>query len=157
MLFPIGTGAACIYQASKSELVVYFQEKYALAFFLAMAGSPIGMMVYGPLTQVLLDTYGWRGTMLLMGGVSFHLIPCGLLMRTHGHTTQGEYIEVELLQTDDNVNSEHTKSDQKNVCQNLVTVTGLHIFRNITFTTLTVAYMILNIGYGGVIIYMVPN
>ena len=38
------------------------------------------MLLLTPLSQLFLDTYGWRGTLLLLGGLSFHLTVCGALM-----------------------------------------------------------------------------
>ena len=45
--------------------------------------------MYGPLTQVLLDTYGWRGAMLLLGGLGFNLVWAGALVRRPKSGYQG--------------------------------------------------------------------
>lgn len=37
--------------------------------------------MYAPLTQWLLETYGWRGTTLILGGTLLNVCVCGCLMR----------------------------------------------------------------------------
>jgi hypothetical protein len=37
--------------------------------------------VYAPLTQYLISEYGWRGTVLLLGGTLLNMSVCGALMR----------------------------------------------------------------------------
>ncbi|XP_022090173.1 monocarboxylate transporter 3-like [Acanthaster planci] len=76
-----GLGSALILFIGMAVTASYFKEKYPLAVGLSMMGLPIGMMAYGPITQVLLETYGWRGATLLLGGVSFHLLAGSLLVR----------------------------------------------------------------------------
>lgn len=46
-----------------------------------MAGSGIGTFVFAPLTQLLIDMYTWRGAVLIIGGLMFNVIVCGLLFR----------------------------------------------------------------------------
>lgn len=48
---------------------------------LGAAGTGIGTFVYAPLTQWLLDTYGWRGATLILGGTLLNVCVCGCLMR----------------------------------------------------------------------------
>ncbi|XP_038068727.1 monocarboxylate transporter 3-like [Patiria miniata] len=76
-----GLGSAFLFINSFVVLAPYFKERYPLAIGLSMMGTPIGVIVYAPVTQILLDTYGWRGTMLLLGGISFHLVAFGMLVR----------------------------------------------------------------------------
>ncbi|XP_038056136.1 monocarboxylate transporter 13-like [Patiria miniata] len=76
-----GVGSAFCLFISLATMASYFKEKFLLAAGISNLGIPISMMVYGPMTQVLLDTYGWRGTTLLLGGVSFHLVACAMLVR----------------------------------------------------------------------------
>ncbi|XP_038053361.1 uncharacterized protein LOC119725842 [Patiria miniata] len=76
-----GSGAACTLEIVRAEFALYFHEKYDLAIFVSLLGAPIGFLLYGPATQVLLDTYGWRGAMLILGGFGFHLTCAGFLVR----------------------------------------------------------------------------
>lgn len=54
-----------------------------------MAGSPVFLSGLAPLNQYLLDMYGWRGTLLILGGLMLNSCVAGALMRPVGllHTT----------------------------------------------------------------------
>lgn len=45
-----------------------------------------GTFVFAPLTQFLLNEYGWRGTTLILAGLFLNLCVCGALMRDLGWT-----------------------------------------------------------------------
>ena len=59
-----------------------FTKNYATANGIARTGYSIGLFVFGPLVQLFLNTYGWRGTMLLIGGISMHGVVSGALLVT---------------------------------------------------------------------------
>lgn len=48
---------------------------------LAMAGSPVFLSWLPPFNRYLLNTYGWRGSFLILGGVLLHSCVAGCLMR----------------------------------------------------------------------------
>ena len=52
------------------------------------------MIIVPPLAQLFLDTYGWRGTMLLFGGISLNLVVCGALLRPHSAKEDATYLPV---------------------------------------------------------------
>ena len=58
-----------------------FSEFYILAFSIGGIGGSLVFFTTVPLTQFFLDVYGWRGTMLLLGGILSHLAVCGALMK----------------------------------------------------------------------------
>lgn len=45
------------------------------------AGTGIGTFLYAPFTNWLLETYGWRGTTLILAGTLLNVCVCGCLMR----------------------------------------------------------------------------
>ncbi|XP_022098073.1 monocarboxylate transporter 12-like [Acanthaster planci] len=59
-----------------------FNENYATAFGIAKSGTFVGLLVMPPLTQFFLDTYGWRGTLLLLGGLCFNTVAPGAFLAT---------------------------------------------------------------------------
>ncbi|XP_038056042.1 monocarboxylate transporter 11-like [Patiria miniata] len=71
-----------------------YDKNLAKATGIARTGTSIGLVVAAPLIQISLDKYGWRGTMLLIGGISMHLIPCGALMRKIRTTPSNSYREL---------------------------------------------------------------
>lgn len=62
------------------NLSVYFEKYYALAVGIAMCGISLGIMISAPLTQFLLDMYGWRGTILIWAAFCSHFVISGALL-----------------------------------------------------------------------------
>ena len=58
----------------------YFDKKRAIATGITVGGAPVGGMIFAPLVQFFINTYGWRSTMLLMGAIVLHGCAMGILM-----------------------------------------------------------------------------
>ncbi|XP_006811324.2 monocarboxylate transporter 11-like [Saccoglossus kowalevskii] len=59
----------------------YFSKKMPMAIGLALSGTGAGQCIFSILTQILLDNYGWRGTLIVLGGTSLHFCLAGALFR----------------------------------------------------------------------------
>ncbi|KAH9491814.1 hypothetical protein Btru_029575 [Bulinus truncatus] len=59
----------------------YFKQRRALASALANAGFCVGYIIFPPFTELLRLHYGYRGTLLIISGIEFHLIAVNLLLR----------------------------------------------------------------------------
>ena len=59
----------------------HFSEHFSLACGIGHSGAAIALFIFAPLTQLFLDTYGWRGAMMLITAVCCHFIPCAMLIR----------------------------------------------------------------------------
>ena len=59
----------------------HFSKHFSLACGIAHSGGAIALFIFPPLTQLFLDTYGWRGAMMLITAVCCHSIPCAMLIR----------------------------------------------------------------------------
>lgn len=51
---------------------------------LAMAGSPVFLSTLAPFNQYLFNTYGWKGSFLILGGILLNSCVAGSLMRPLG-------------------------------------------------------------------------
>lgn len=71
-----GFGLSLCYVASVVIVAYYFDKKRSFATGLAVCGSGIGTFIFAPLTQALLEEYGWRGTTLILGGFVLLKIAC---------------------------------------------------------------------------------
>ena len=49
----------------------YFDKYYPLAAGVCEPCIDLGIIIFPPLTKVLLGTYGWRNSLLLIGAISF--------------------------------------------------------------------------------------
>ncbi|XP_038055875.1 monocarboxylate transporter 12-like [Patiria miniata] len=79
-----GTGWGILNVVAKEAVGRCFTKNYATANGIARTGYSAGLFVFTPLVQLFLDTYGWRGTTLLIGGIMSHGVVCGALMVTKG-------------------------------------------------------------------------
>ncbi|XP_038075503.1 monocarboxylate transporter 12-like [Patiria miniata] len=79
---------------SRSLMGRHFTTHYATANGIGTSGASVGLIIVAPFTQLLLNTYGWRGTFLILGGFSLHLGVCGALLQsppTDETKKNGEY------------------------------------------------------------------
>ena len=60
----------------------YFTAYYSAATNIITTALPLAVMVSAPLTQLLVDIYGWRGTLLLFSGLNFHYIAAAALLKS---------------------------------------------------------------------------
>ncbi len=77
----VGMGRANDLQAS-APVAQWFVRRRGLAMGVALAGTPLGVAVYYPLTQLLIDLYGWRDalTILALTGTAI-VAPLAFLLR----------------------------------------------------------------------------
>ncbi|KAM8954778.1 monocarboxylate transporter 11 [Lycaon pictus] len=76
-----GSGWALVFAPALGTLSRYFSRRRVLAVGLALTGNGASSLLLAPTLQLLLDTYGWRGALLLLSAVTLHLAPCGALLR----------------------------------------------------------------------------
>ncbi|XP_017676760.1 PREDICTED: monocarboxylate transporter 5 [Lepidothrix coronata] len=76
----LGLGFSCLYQAA--AVMTAKRCRARLGFSNALARSGMGLtFLMAPFTQLLLDFYGWQGTLLIFGGIMLNLVPSSLLLR----------------------------------------------------------------------------
>ncbi|XP_040917964.1 monocarboxylate transporter 2 [Toxotes jaculatrix] len=83
-----GFGLAFNLQPSLTIIGTYFQVKRPLANGLAMTGSPVVLSTLAPLNQFLFDSFGWRGSFLVLGSIVLHCCIAGALMRPVNKSVQ---------------------------------------------------------------------
>lgn len=76
-----GFGLAFNLQPALTIIGTYFQVKRPLANGLAMTGSPVILSTLAPLNQFLFDSFGWRGSFLILGSIVLNCCVAGALMR----------------------------------------------------------------------------
>uniref|UniRef100_A0A665TNJ9 Monocarboxylate transporter 2-like n=1 Tax=Echeneis naucrates TaxID=173247 RepID=A0A665TNJ9_ECHNA len=76
-----GFGLAFNLQPALTIIGTYFQVKRPLANGLAMTGSPVVLFTLAPLNQFLFDSFGWRGSFLILGSIVLNCCIAGALMR----------------------------------------------------------------------------
>ncbi|XP_060662208.1 monocarboxylate transporter 12 [Drosophila nasuta] len=76
-----GLGFGLIYLPAIVSVTQYFESKRSLATGIAVCGSGFGTFVFAPLTETLIASYGWRGAMLIIGGLMLNCIIFGAMFR----------------------------------------------------------------------------
>lgn len=82
-----GFGLSLCYVAAVVIVAYYFDKRRSFATGLSVCGSGIGTFIFAPLTQYLIEAYGWRGTTLILAGFFLNMTVCGMLMRDLEWTT----------------------------------------------------------------------
>ena len=77
-----GIGFSLVLSPSYSLLAQWFDAYYPLVSSVFYSCGSVGLMVFAPLTQFLLTTYGWRNTFLLLGAIYFHIVVCAAFFRS---------------------------------------------------------------------------
>ncbi|XP_069105357.1 monocarboxylate transporter 12-like [Argopecten irradians] len=67
-----GFGFGMFYLPAIVTIGVYFDSRRALATGLALCGSGVGALVFAPITRLLLETYGWRGSMWIVSAITLN-------------------------------------------------------------------------------------
>lgn len=98
--FSAGFGYALTWTPTVTMLGLYFERKRPVANALASAGECIFTFVLTPLFQLLIDSYSWRGAMMILGGLQLNLCVCGMLLMPL-KDTKDEILSLELLEKED--------------------------------------------------------
>ena len=150
-----------------SLVAQYFDKYYPLASGIIQASGALGVMVFAPLAQILLDAYGWRNTLLILGGIYSHLIVSGTLFRSPPKTKS--YMKLNDVDCSDYCLNTYddefkwtelaAKNEGKiwNKCYKVMSMSGLQLFKNCSFIAICIALGLLNGTYTGLVIYLVPH
>ncbi|XP_072019361.1 monocarboxylate transporter 12-like [Amphiura filiformis] len=150
-------------------LAQYFDTHYSLAIGIVYASASLGLMAAPPVAQLLLDTYGWRGTLLIIGGINCHLILSGSLLR-HQQQVDSSITATESLQNTYSPLS-HTSDDceafgwQSNSLKSstfdrinaFMKFSGLDLFANLSFLATSVISTSMTALFTGWIVYFIPH
>ena len=82
LVFCAGPSLSVINILTRARIGRCFTTNYGTAVGIGTSGGSLGVVAAGPLTQWLLDTYGWRGTLLLLGALILNLCVCGTLLQS---------------------------------------------------------------------------
>ncbi|XP_072929004.1 monocarboxylate transporter 5-like [Hemitrygon akajei] len=75
-----GCGFAFLSQAAVLNTTRYFRRRLSMACAISRSGTGL-TFILAPFIQYLLDEYGWQGSVLILCGLTLHLIPLGMLNR----------------------------------------------------------------------------
>ncbi|GAB6024697.1 [acyl-carrier-protein] S-malonyltransferase [Chamberlinius hualienensis] len=100
----VGLGFGLIYLPAIVSVTCYFEKKRAFATGIAVCGSGLGTFIFAPLTEFLVEYYGWKGAMLIVAGFVLNCAVFGGLFRAPEAPKQLTKVVVNSLQ--DTVNEQ---------------------------------------------------
>ncbi|XP_012280353.1 monocarboxylate transporter 13 [Orussus abietinus] len=75
----VGIGAGLTFPPTVYIVTAYFERLRGFANGLCISGSAIGTIVLPPFLQYLLNHFGYRGAVLIMGAITLNTLVCALL------------------------------------------------------------------------------
>ncbi|XP_070539655.1 monocarboxylate transporter 13-like [Ptychodera flava] len=75
----------------------YFRRHYALANGIVFAGVAVAWISLPSLSQLMIQTYGWRGAMLLLSALTANICVCGVILKS---PQEGRHPAVSVDQND---------------------------------------------------------
>ena len=158
-VFILGTGLGCIVDPPFAILGQYFDDNYSLANGFAFLGSSTALIVFGPLTQILETTYGWRGTVLVLGGILFNAVVCGALLKPSVRYEQSEYQEYSPLNSasDENIIHECEEDSRIKWWSSMIESLHLSIFKDTVFYIIIIVSSTIRFTQTAWVIYIVPR
>ena len=60
----------------------YFDRYCIVAVSASICGMSLGSMILPPISELLLERYGWRGALLILGGINVHLLASGVILKS---------------------------------------------------------------------------
>ncbi|XP_034249176.1 monocarboxylate transporter 4-like [Thrips palmi] len=76
-----GLGLGLCFVTAVVSIAFWFERKRTLAMSIGAAGTGFGTSIYARMTNFTIREYGWRGTVLLLGGTFLNLCVAGVVMR----------------------------------------------------------------------------
>ncbi|XP_077983226.1 monocarboxylate transporter 12-like [Glandiceps talaboti] len=76
-----GCGHGLILNPHLGIVSLYIKKRYVMANALVVSGSGIGIFIFTPLWQLLIETYGWRGAFIIFAAINANLCVCGTLLK----------------------------------------------------------------------------
>jgi hypothetical protein len=74
-------GLSMIDYTTRLSIGFYFSKYRNLAYGLALSGAGLGTIIYPLFLEYLFETYGQRGSLLIIAGVNLHSVIAGVLTR----------------------------------------------------------------------------
>ncbi|XP_072043009.1 monocarboxylate transporter 13-like [Amphiura filiformis] len=128
----------------------YFERYYETAVGIYSCGTALAILTFPLATQLVLDVYGWKGTLLLISGIVLHSIPCGALLKSE-KSRASDYEPIL-----DHQSTSNDKGPQLSLVRHFFKTLGLHLLTSKDFVTrVFIPALVLGYTLTGWLIYMV--
>ena len=134
-------------------LIWHFPDHFALVNGISASGGAIGMMVMPPIVEHLLESYGWRGTMVLLAAINLHSVLVGALVKRPPHV-----VYTPLNNSEDTRTNPPDRNRMTDVCSYVSDVVKACIFQMYaSFAQYQAMFLIFGVGMGAWVLFLVPD
>ncbi|XP_034425097.1 monocarboxylate transporter 13 [Hippoglossus hippoglossus] len=130
-----GFGWGLVFTPMVATVVANIERRRALALGLGFSSIGIVSFIFNPLFQFLVETYAWRGALLILGGLSLNIVACGALVRPKRRSKAPEKVDSEK------------SSSCSSLLGRLSSYLELPLLLERPYLTYTLAVTLLNVGY----------
>ena len=132
--FPTGGGIGLAFIPSVTAITANFDKYIPIAMAMASSGVAIGTFVFPPIIRWLAVQYGWRGALLLMGGICLQIVVLSALLRP-----------MPPLKTDQD-KQEHSGGFKQHL--------NMHICKSISYVLLLIQIFLSTVGVSMVLVHL---
>ena len=130
----------------------YFERYFEFAVGVYSSGAALGIVILPLVTQIFLETYGWRGSLLLLSGILFHSVPFNALI----NLKQSEEVEYNRLFDLTETTSHEKQEKMVHTTKNIFKTCGVSLLTQKAFVTrVFIPGLVLGYTLTGYLIYMV--
>lgn len=149
-----GLGLAFNLQPALTIIGKYFYKKRPVANGIAMAGSPVFLSTLAPFNQFLFNTYGWKGSFLILGGILLNACVAGSLMRPLGPTqTAKSKTKIGMTAHEASVEKSHQKTS---IWKTIDKYFDFSLFKHRGFLIYLSGNVIMFLGFFAPVIFLAP-
>ncbi|XP_038066377.1 monocarboxylate transporter 12-like [Patiria miniata] len=151
----VGPNVGIIIVLNRVVLGRHFRERFTLACGIGHVGQAVALLVFAPMTQLFLDTYGWRGAALLLAGINMHQIASAAVVRV----TKAHYEPLTDFSDShqDDTDKEGCRSRGKKSCLHLVKAVDLGILLEFKFWIVFMCRFGVAFTFISWLVYYVPH
>ncbi|XP_072305208.1 monocarboxylate transporter 2-like [Eucyclogobius newberryi] len=152
-----GLGLAFNLQPALTIIGTYFQAKRPLANGFAMTGSPVVLFTLAPLNQFLFDSFGWRGSFLILGGIVLNCCVAGSLMRPVKKMVGSKPKKAESSECHDEEEIEAPRTEDNAESQSYVRrFVDFSLFKHRGFLIYLVGNVVMFFGFFAPVVFLAP-
>ncbi|XP_032439301.1 monocarboxylate transporter 13 [Xiphophorus hellerii] len=130
-----GLGWGLVFTPMVATVMANFTRRRALAVGLGFSSIGLSSFAFNPLFQLLVETYTWRGALLILGGLSLNIMACGALIRPEC-----------LSKASTKVDSQ-SRSSQPDLLQRVSSYLEVSLLCERPYLTYALGVTLLNFGY----------
>ena len=126
-MFGLGAGLGCMFLSAIVTVGHYFTTKRALAVGIASGGSGAGAILFAPLSEFLINTFSWKGSMWIISGICLNGVVMGALFRPIKTSVTKPPLKQQAINTE---HSHGQKDDSERIrCCNVSSGTDFFLLR----------------------------